>query len=222
MKPGRRRIIVSRLDSAQRGDILEAAIRAFAARGLRGATIRLVAREARVNSALLYYYFENKLALFTEAVRTVLHGFLAYLRTRRRPLEGAEERLGFLVDGVFGYYTRYPERMRLMAGVVSNHPELMGRALNSILQNKTLVPLGILLEGMKKGELRRMQPVEAWWSILSLSLFSLLLRDVLGHVSHARIPLPSPELADRRKHIIGLLLHGFSPQPTHPRKGGTP
>lgn len=45
--------------------ILAAAERVFAKEGLRGASIRAIAREAGCDPALIYYHFENKEAVFT-------------------------------------------------------------------------------------------------------------------------------------------------------------
>ncbi len=185
-------------------------MRVFADRGLKGATIRRVGQAAGVNSALLYYYFDNKDALFTEAVTMVLQEFLAHLRARRHPFRGARERLQFLVDGVFDYYARHPDRMRLMWQAVSSHPDLFGRALNRIVAGNDLVPLDVISEGMQKGELRTLHPVEAWWSIVGMCLFSLQVRDVIRHVSHASIPKPSGSPEERKGQILELLLKGFA------------
>jgi AcrR family transcriptional regulator len=51
-----------------RSDIVAAARRAFAARGLDGTSIRAVAREAGVDPALVHHYFESKQALFVAAM----------------------------------------------------------------------------------------------------------------------------------------------------------
>ena len=76
---------MSRLNSKQRHAILEAAVAVFAATGLDGATIRMVGRKAGVNSALIYYYFENKEQLFEEAIRMVADDFLLVLGRHKKP-----------------------------------------------------------------------------------------------------------------------------------------
>ncbi len=48
-----------------RQHLLDAALRAFAAHGYEGATIKLIAAEAKVAPGLLYHYFANKEALLT-------------------------------------------------------------------------------------------------------------------------------------------------------------
>ena len=199
---------MARNDSRQKETILEAAIRVFADRGLKGATIRDVGRAAGVNSALLYYYYADKNALFVEAVGRVLERFLAHLRERRRAFRGAADRLRYLVDGIFDYYTRHSERMNLMWLAVSRHPEELGRVLHRIVAAHELVPLEILAEGMRRGELRSVHPVEAWWSILAMSLFSLKVQTVLRHVGPVPIQKPSASLEERKEQILELLLRG--------------
>ena len=201
---------MARADSKQHGQILEAAIAVFGEHGRQGATIRLVGRRAGVNSALIYYYFENKETLFAEAIRHVLRGFLEHLQTRRRPLRGARDRLGWLVDGVFAYYSAHPDRMRLMAIALSLHPALFGRTLTRFLPGRALIPLDVLAEGMARGELRRAPPFDAWWSILGLCLFSLLLQPAVRHLSPPRPRPPALSLTGRRDQIVELLVRGLT------------
>src|SRR6202521_4551714 len=50
--------------AASRAAILKAAAQEFAAHGIAGARTDAIAREARVNKALLYYYFKDKETLY--------------------------------------------------------------------------------------------------------------------------------------------------------------
>ncbi|MGZ3676692.1 MAG: TetR/AcrR family transcriptional regulator, partial [Ktedonobacterales bacterium] len=51
--------------SARRNQILDAALEEFAAEGFRGATIKQIAKRAKLQSqALIYWYFPSKEALF--------------------------------------------------------------------------------------------------------------------------------------------------------------
>src|SRR5512140_3432842 len=59
MKPGPRGN-----PEATRGAILEAALQEFAAEGVAGARTDAIARAAKVNKALLYYYFHDKESLY--------------------------------------------------------------------------------------------------------------------------------------------------------------
>ena len=189
---------MARAASEQRRKILEAAVAAFAEHGRRGATTRMVGRRAGVNSALIYYYFENKDTLFAEAIRFVVAGLLERMRAARRPFADAHDRLGWLIDQLFGYYTAHPERMRLMAIALSLHPELFGKTLSGFLPGQTLVPIEVLAEGIHCGELRQAHPMTLWWSVMGLCLFSLLLHPALPHFHPHGLALPPTASPARR------------------------
>ena len=57
-----------------RARILEAAVRQFSENGLAGARTELIAEEAGVNKALLYYYFKGKEALYAATLELVAQG----------------------------------------------------------------------------------------------------------------------------------------------------
>src|SRR5579863_2111381 len=57
-----------------RASILQAAIREFANEGVAGARTDAIARAAKVNKALLYYYFEDKEAIYGAVLDQVFAG----------------------------------------------------------------------------------------------------------------------------------------------------
>ncbi len=57
-----------RIKGDKRAAILRAATQEFAERGFAAAGVDRIARRARVNKALLYYYFGSKVALYREVV----------------------------------------------------------------------------------------------------------------------------------------------------------
>jgi TetR/AcrR family transcriptional regulator len=201
---------MSRADADQRARILEASITVFADLGLRGATIRRVAQEADVNSALIYYYFEDKETLFLDALHHVLRGFLGSLQERCKELQDGADRIRFLVEGLFDYFTRYPERMRLLKVGLSAHPDFFGRLLNRTVRESSLIPIEVIAEGMHRGELRGLHPLAVWWSILGMCMFSLEMQQVVRHLDASQMPVPVPDLPQRKQAIIAVLTDGLS------------
>jgi len=199
-----------RADSQQRAAILEAAMHIFAYEGLNGASIRLVGKKAGVNSALIYYYFENKDTLFREAIRTCVDDVLRDLEQHRHPFNDAADRLGYLVGAVFSYYQAHPERMRLMEVATSLHAELFASIIGVIFREKMAIPLQILEEGIALGQIRPMNPIQIWWSILGMCIFSLHMMDVFSHLRKENINLPIPDIETRRKAIVDLLINGLT------------
>lgn len=85
--PSNRRMTASGAKET-RGRLLTAAAHLFADRGFQAVSIREIAKEAGVNSALVNYYFGSKDALFEEVIRLYTVDHIAYrlerLSTERR------------------------------------------------------------------------------------------------------------------------------------------
>ena len=202
--------IVARSDSSRRQRVLNAAVRVFAEYGLKGATTRRLGAAAGVNSALIYYYFEDKQALFRESIQMVVGQFLEYLRQTQRPFRSARDRLTYLADGVFDYYSAHPDRMRLISVALALHADLFGQTLNAVLREGMPLPLQVLEEGMRRRQLRRLHPIQAWWNVIGLCLFSLEAESVVTHVKAGAWPGPLPDAGARRRQIVDLLLRGMA------------
>lgn len=100
--PSRRR---SALLTRQR--ILAAATDEFAANGFSGARTARIAHRARINRAMLHYYFGSKHALFEQVLR------LAAEQTIREANWNGDDPIGSLV-GCIDVLMRDPRRMRLL------------------------------------------------------------------------------------------------------------
>ena len=92
--------------SKQRADrtrkaILNAAIREFSAHGLAGARTDTIAASAKVNKALLYYYFKNKRGLYTAALEEIATATVERALEVLDPTRSAGERLLRMVANHF-------------------------------------------------------------------------------------------------------------------------
>ena len=199
---------MARTDSEKRAEILQAAIPVFAERGLGGAAIRDVARAAGVNSALIYYYFENKDALFAEAVRVVVFGLLDRLQGRR-VFRNGRDRIAFLAGGLFDYYKAHPERLRFMGEAITRHPDLVGGVLSSFLRDGRMLPMEVIREGMERGEFKPTHPLQAWWSILGMVIFTFYAGGVVAHVDRAAMRPPMPAGTATAEGLVDVLCDGM-------------
>ncbi|GAA3696823.1 TetR family transcriptional regulator [Nonomuraea antimicrobica] len=83
-----------------RGEILTAARRVFAEKGFDKATVRGIAREAKVDPALVHHYFDTKEGMFVEAMRLPVDPQTIIPTLLTGPREQVGERLVRLVLGV--------------------------------------------------------------------------------------------------------------------------
>ena len=133
-----------------RGRILKAAIDEFASRGYDAAGVDRIATRARVNKALIYYYFANKRGLYHE----ILHASLQELAA---PLRGVIDGHGDAAAKLAAYITTLVEHLEA-------HPHLPpimlreladgGRHLDveTLRQMLTLPPLLFRLVGQGQEE----------------------------------------------------------------------
>lgn len=88
-------------ESGTRRAIIEAARSKFAERGFDGATIRLIAQEARVDPALIHHFFRNKEGVFNAAIGELLEPETLLPPVLASGLDGLGERLVRMFLGVW-------------------------------------------------------------------------------------------------------------------------
>jgi TetR/AcrR family transcriptional regulator len=99
---------------ATKAAIVAAALEEFAQLGLAGARIDEIARAARVNKALLYYYFESKENLFLGVVEQMFAAMTGALRNALSTAEGPREKLLAFLDANFKVLAAQPAYARLL------------------------------------------------------------------------------------------------------------
>jgi len=97
-----------------RAAILEAAVREFSREGVAGARTDAIARAARVNKALLYYYFKDKEALYNAVLDQVFGGLVTAIEeVLSRDLPPKEKILAY-ASTHFDYIANHPLYPRIV------------------------------------------------------------------------------------------------------------
>src|SRR6476469_855557 len=102
-----------------RAAILQAAAHEFAAHGVAGARTDAIAREARVNKALLYYYFKDKEALYGAVLDQVFGGLAEAIQTALSDELPPREKLLAYVGAHFDYIATHPLYPPIVQGEMS-------------------------------------------------------------------------------------------------------
>jgi len=180
----------------------------FAEQGLAGARMDEIARAAKVNKALLYYYFRSK----EELHRFVLEALLSQLSAQATDLTaGASspgKRLTSVVDHYFDFVQAHPNYPRLI------QREIMSRGPNlEWIVSEYYRPLHgrmvrLIEEGISAGEFRRVDARNTALTVVSVMVHYFaaapVLRSVLGHD-----PMKPREVARRRAAVQDFLEHGL-------------
>jgi TetR/AcrR family transcriptional regulator len=191
-----------------RAAILAAAERVFARSGLAGARTDLIAAEAGVNKALLYYYFQSKERLYQAVLED---HFEQFNRQALEVLGGAGPAREVLLRYVALHFDFISARRRhaplfqqfMGAGgrfsqeLVRKYFEPRGRAVGQLLER-----------GMRDGEFRRADRFHTGISIVALIVFYFSAAPVLqmlGHVdAYAR-----GSLKRRKQEVLDFIRHGL-------------
>ena len=141
-----------RIREEQRANILEAAKRVFARKGL-AATVDDVAGEAEVSHGLAYRYFANKEAIFSELVIQALQAPSASMQRILEMPGTPGERLTSLVSGLVES-RHYPESYQLLDQVLNSQtpPLDLREAVHRRGQELQAVLRQLIIEGQETGE----------------------------------------------------------------------
>ena len=184
-RPVRRKPAAQR-DVSTEQRILDAAHAVFVRRGTAGARMQEIADEARVNKALLHYYFRNKdrlaQAVF-QRVAIAVFGRIAQLLTSPASLE---DKVRGIIAVYFEQFARTPYAPGYVLSEVNQHPERAGQFLELISQGGTLSPKHILQMLQTQIDSRvgggTMRPIDAdqfFTNLVSLCVFPFAAKPLL-------------------------------------------
>lgn len=174
---------MTRIQQKNRELILNGALEAFSANGLRGATIDQIARAAGLSKPNVLYYFGSKDEIHKALLTTLLEMWLAPMRQIDPNGEPLAEVLRY-VQAKLSMSQDYPRESRLFAHeILQGAPhltEILGGDLRQIVDRTVAV-----LEGwMDQGLLARVEPRHLIFSIWSMTQhyadFETQVRAVLG------------------------------------------
>lgn len=152
--------------TSTRERVLQAADRLWGERGVHGASLDDIAREASVTKPTVYYYFPDKSALFTAVVCSVLEEHGGGLKNAARRGTRARDRLvsalAFLVDA------RCSGPRLLRDGGVSLTVDQTSQARSAFFRHFFAPLQQILDEGVRAGELRQLDTAFAAQALLNL------------------------------------------------------
>ena len=169
--------------------VFEAAARAFSVRGFDGTLVDDIARDARVNKAMIYYHFTSKLALYRAIVRDMLGAAGQALSAVAESPTSATDRLRRFIAIFVEFADTRPWFPPLMMRELS---EGAPRLDASTLEQMRVV-FGafhrILSDGQKTGEFRTVSPVLAYLSVLGPLIMNSARERAASRPGRNRLPM---------------------------------
>ena len=186
----------------KRQQILEAAVRVFAAQGYEKSRVGDVAGEAGVAYGLVYHYFDSKEAVLEAVFREAWGRLLAAMTLAEQTAGTAPERLELVVKIVLRTWRDDPDLVRLLVREVTRNPHIQDE-LDEIGQAFSTLER-IIAGGQAEGTLRRTLDarLSAW--MLYGALEEILTGWVLG-----RLPDDAEALARAEREVSATVVGGL-------------
>jgi len=167
-----------------------------------------------VHTALLYYYFQDKQALYRQGLAEIIKRLFTRLEQMSARVIGARERASHLVDTLMDLFEDQPEIARLIGTELFSGGKTFIPVLKKAMQASGPVPapLKIILEGVENGEIRRVDPLHTWWCVIGMCMITFFARPVYKELKQWRPQLIGLSIERRREAIIDLLVSGLNPQ----------
>jgi TetR/AcrR family transcriptional regulator len=188
-----------------RAAILKAAIAEFAEHGIAGARTDAIAHAARVNKALLYYYFKDKDALYAAVLDEVFSG----LRARVMPvLESAlppRRKMLEYVGAYFDYIAANPQFPRVVQAEWMRSGAEGSPHMRRIAKEYFRPIFGkleeLLREGTEAREFRAVDPMDFLPSLVAVIVFYFSAAPVIKELTKVD-PLSAKRIRERRAFVL--------------------
>src|SRR5580700_2754342 len=191
-----------------RAAILQAAAREFSKLGIDGARTDAIAREARVNKALLYYYFKDKETLYGAVLDDAFSGMKAKIFQALDSDAPPREKIMAYVGAYFDFIASsqiYPKLMqREMMRAREGRSEHIDRLVKTYFQPVYRRVGELLHKGIAEGEFRRVDPAHFVPSMVAIIVFYFSGAPVMQRIVHFN-PLAPERIAERRAAVLDFI-----------------
>jgi len=191
-----------------RAAILQAAAHEFAQHGIAGARTDAIAREARVNKALLYYYFKDKETLYGAVLDDAFSGLKdTVLRVLNGNLPPRDKILAY-VGAYFDFIASnqlYPRLMqREMMRAREGQSQHIDKVIKTYIQPIFARVSEVMKEGIARGEFRDVNPIHFVPSMVAMIVFYFSSAPMMQKIVGFN-PLTPERIAERRAAVLDFI-----------------
>jgi TetR/AcrR family transcriptional regulator len=191
-----------------RAAILQAAAREFAEHGIAGARTDAIARQARVNKALLYYYFKDKETLYGAVLENAFAGLKASVfRVLDSDLAPREKMLAY-AGAYFDFVASNQMYPRLMQREMMRAREGQSQHIDKVIKNYIrpifLRVSELIRQGIAAGEFRPVNPAHFVPSMVAMIVFYFSSAPMMQKIVGFN-PLTAERIAERRASVLDFI-----------------
>lgn len=184
--------------------ILDAAEQEFSRHGLKGARMSDIAHGARVTTATLHYYFENKENLYKAVLQRPVDELQAILSSLNFDDLSPEDSLKQIIRIAIANEAANPQRQMLWFQESSQNKGMYFKECNVLTLHEHL--LKIIERGIAQGCFRPLKPFLALTHILSVCLFYFTVHENWKHLAPSIDRLSTEMVEEHTEEAIAFIL----------------
>jgi AcrR family transcriptional regulator len=197
-----------RRKEARPGEIIEAALSAFAEKGFAAAKLDDIARDAGIAKGTLYLHFETKEDLFRAVVRTAIAPQIDAIKASAEVFSGPFAKLAPRILMAIAQAMeagRLPALVKMVVGESRNFPDLARIWHDDLLSTAIGALSGVIARAQSRGELRAGNPRLHAFSLLGPMLMAVLYRSVFAGLSNDLPDLEELARQHAKTALAGML-----------------
>ena len=205
-----KRLINELLMSEEKREIvLKAAKKAFAEKGFAAVGIREIAREAGLNSATLYHYFENKEGIYAAVLEQTLDQVVAILSEVSQAEMEPEAQLRYAIDRYIDFIKENRDVLKILIHEYNLETEMVGR-LSAKFYHKFFAIADEMLSAKKSpARVRQINPKHLLIAGIGLCTIYFVISPLFYQLE-GKDQLAPEMLAEWKKSVSDLMLYWFT------------
>lgn len=170
--------------------ILSAARKIFAGKGAAGASIREVAEAAKVNNAMIYYYFKDKDDLYRSVLADSFSAMTSIWNDGIfKSSAPVRLKLGKYIEGYIRFHEANDDFRRILAMEFAGSGGNITCVCEKYFGDNFSRLLKIFREGIRHGEIRKCDPSVAVASLIGVIIHNFIMQPIAQHTRGKRVNL---------------------------------
>ncbi len=175
-----------------------------------------IGEEAKINKAMIYYYYSNKENLFQQAINMIINRIYSeIIESMREGTERTDDPVQVLVGFVrvhFSAFSRSREWTQLLLEALSNKPEYVRLAFLNAFESENIKENEVVEQAFRKGGeqgiFRDIDFSQVFISIIGMNIVFFLARPIAELLLDRELEDKKSFLINRENSIVDLLLRG--------------
>jgi TetR/AcrR family transcriptional regulator len=196
------------MSEEKREIILQAATRAFAQKGFAAVGIREVAREAGLNSATLYHYFENKEGIYAAVLERTFDQLVEILHEISQLDTGPEPVLRFAIDRYVDFIRDNRDIVKILVHEFNLETDIVSDVATKFYNTFFKIAEEMLAARRADKGTRQIEPKHLLISGIGLCVIYFIIAPLFD-LLEGKDQLSPDMLADWKKAVSDLMLYGI-------------